>query len=190
MEFLDVIKLRRSTRQFSIESIQRNLVNQVIDSARLAPSAKNRQNWLFIILEKDKKDKIADIMLKQYQKECNNTKSNNATFPHRATSSVINSIRVIKEAPVLILVFREYDKNWTEGDYLSIGASIENLCLRATDLGLATLWIRDVVYTKNEIQKFITDDNKELISAIALGYSTEIPYERKKKNLKDIMIWK
>lgn len=190
MEFLEVIKTRRSTRQFSIEPIPKKLIEECIDSARLAPSAKNRQNWLFVVLEKENKDNIANIMLNQYQKELKFNKNNTATIPHRAANSVINSIRVIKEAPILILVFRTHDKAWMEGDYLSIGAAIENLCLRATDLGLSTLWIRDVVYTKKEIQKFITTNEKELISAVALGYSTEFPYERKKKKLNDIILWK
>jgi len=190
MEFIDVIKKRRSTRQFSIEPISPNLVEEIIDSARLAPSAKNRQNWLFIVLTQEKKDMIANIMLEKYQKQLILKQKDGATLPNRAANSVINSIRVIKEAPVLILVFREYDKDWTEGDYLSIGASIENLCLRATDLGLATLWIRDVIYARKKIQKLVTDKNKELISGIALGYSTEFPYTIKKKELKDIMLGK
>lgn len=188
MEFVEVVKTRRSTRQFSIEPISKDLVESLIDSARLAPSAKNRQNWLYVVLENDKKDEIANIMLKEYQKEVA-PKEDDATLPHRAASSVLNSIRVIKEAPILILVFRKYDKDWTEGDFLSIGASIENLCLRATDLGLSTLWIRDVIYTREEITNFITTEDKELVSGISVGYSTEFPYERKKKELKDIMIW-
>lgn len=191
MEFVEVIKTRRSTREFSIEPISKDMVKRLIDSARLAPSAKNRQNWMYVILENDKKDNIANIMLKEYQKETAKMESDNATLPHRAASSVLNSIRVIKEAPILILVFREYDKDWTEGDYLSIGASIENLCLRATDLELATLWIRDVIYTREEITNaiFDKDKNMELISGVAVGYSTEFPYERRKKKLEDIMIW-
>lgn len=190
MEFIDVIKQRRSTREFSIETIDKKLVEEIIDSARLAPSAKNRQNWLFVVLENDKKDKVANIMLEQYQKEVAPSQKDSATLPYRAASSVINSIRVIKEAPILILVLREYNKDWTDGDYLSIGAAIENLILRATDLGLSTLWIRDVIYTNKEIVEYVTDNSKELISAIAVGYGSEYPYERKKKNLKDIMVWK
>lgn len=190
MELVEVIKERRSTREFSIEPIEKKLVEEVIDSARLAPSAKNRQNWIYMILEGEKKDKVANIMLEQHQKYVEKQLSDGATLPHRAASSVLNSIRVIKEAPILVLAFREYDEDWTEGDFLSIGASIENLCLRATDLGLGTLWIRDVIFAREEIKNFIAEDNLELISGIAVGYSTEFPYERKKKNLKDIMIWK
>lgn len=190
MEFLEVIKKRRSTRQFSIEPVPKNLIEEIIESARLAPSAKNRQNWLFVVLKQETKEKITNIMLKQFQKELKFNREDDATIPYRAANSVINSIRVIKEAPILILVFRKKDKEWMEGDYLSIGAAIENLCLRATDLGLATLWIRDVIYTKQEIQRLIVENNKELISAVAVGYSTEYPYDKKKKTLKDIMIWK
>lgn len=189
MELIDVINKRRSSREFSIEKISKDLVKEIIDSARLAPSAKNRQNWSFVVLENEIKDMIAQIMLEQYQKEEAPKQKDTATMPYRAASSVLNSIRVIKEAPTLILCFREYDKDWTEGDYLSIGAAIENLCLRATDLGLSTLWIRDVIFTKDKIRDKITTKNMELISGIAVGYSTEYPYPRKKKNLEEIMLW-
>ena len=190
MELIEVIKERRSTREFSIEPIKKELIEQIIDSARLAPSAKNRQNWLYIVVEKETKDKVANIMFEQHQENIEKLVSDGATLPHRAASSVLNSIRVIKEAPILILAFRKYDKDWTEGDFLSMGASIENLCLRAADLELGTLWIRDVIFAREEITKYIADDSLELVSGIAVGYSTEWPYEKKKKELKDILIWK
>lgn len=93
--------------------------------------------------------------------------------------SLVNSIRIITEAPILILVFREKDEVWKEGDYLSIGCSVEHITLRATDLGLGTLWIRDVIYMKSEIAKLFEKQNMELVTGITVGYSTEYPYERK-----------
>ena len=96
------------------------------------------------------------------------------TNPHNPASSVKASIKIIKEAPALIL---------------SIGAAIEHICLRATDLGLGSLWIRDVVYAISEIGSFISKCDLELVTAVSIGYSNEFPYERRKKDITEIMEW-
>lgn len=190
MEFFEVIKNRKSTRKFSDKKVLKEDVIKMIESARLAPSAANRQNWYFLILEGDEKNKIVDIMKKHLDKERKVLDSmKHATKKYRPTSSLHGSIYAIKEAPILILALRKNQKEWIEGDYLSMGAAIENISLTATDLGIDTLWIRDVVYVRNKIIKHLKYNDMDLVSAIAVGYSCEVPYERKKKKLEDIMKW-
>ena len=73
----------------------------------------------------------------------------------KSKNSVIATAKVVKQAPVLILIFQINDDNWSIGDNLSIGGSIENMILRSCELGLGTLWIRDTVYAREEITKAI-----------------------------------
>ena len=42
---------------------------------------------------------------------------------------------------------------------------------------------------REEIAKFLKRKDQELVTGITVGYSTEYPYERKKKSLSDIMEW-
>lgn len=65
--------------------------------------------------------------------------------------SILPTAKVIKEAPILVLIFRPNDKDWIVSDNLSIGACVENMCLRALDFDLGTLWIRDILYVSNEV---------------------------------------
>ena len=51
MEFSDVIKNRRSIRSYKPNPIPREKINKILESARLAPSASNRQPWHFIVVE-------------------------------------------------------------------------------------------------------------------------------------------
>lgn len=190
MEVNEVIKLRRSTREFKKKKVKKEDILKLIESARLAPSAANRQPWQFVILEKGKKDEIANIMEKELKKQkVEKNSEEDPTKPYDPTSSLIGSIRVIKEAPILILVFREKRDAWLRGDYLSIGCAIENICLTATDLGLSSLIIRDIVYTNDLIAKSVHHEDRELVVSISIGYSKEFPYERKKKKLEDIVEW-
>lgn len=189
MELRETIEKRVSTREYSIENIDRKVIEDLIDCARLAPSAANRQPWHFLVLEGESKKKVADILLKKYKEEKDISDDSKPTKEYKPVMSLVNSVRIISEAPVLLLVFRDKNLDWLEGDYLSIGCAVEHICLRATDLGLGTLWIRDVIYMREEISKLFKKDDMELVTGLAIGYSTEYPYERKKKSLTDILEW-
>lgn len=99
-----------------------------------------------------------------------------------------HSAQVIKQAPLLMLVFMEKDENWLTSDLLSVGAAIEHVCLEAVNLGLGALWIRDTVYTEDEICKAVGYENLRLASAIAVGYAAESPAQRPRKTMEDIVI--
>ena len=181
MELNEVIDKRRSIRKYTNEEISKEVIESIIDSARLAPSAKNRQPWNFVVVQNTIKNKIADMMIKKENELLQTT--------DRKGSSVINTSKIIKEAPVLILVLKEYDENWIIGDCLSIGAAIEHICLKATDLGLGSLWIADTVYVQKDIAKLVGHENMQVISAISIGYSDQEPNRRPRKELEDILEW-
>ena len=185
METLKAIEERRSIRGFTKEKIKKEIVEDILNCGRLAPSAKNRQPWYFVIVQKETKDKIADMMTNY---TINNDETNEKKLlGHK--SSVNPTANVIKQAPILVLVFREKNDNWIVGDNLSIGACVENMCLRATDLGIGSLWIRDTVYVAEDVAKMLGHEDMELNCALALGYANQFPKMRPRKKLEDIIEW-
>lgn len=191
MNFDEVIKLRRSTRSYCTKKVKKQDIYSLVECARWAPSAANRQPWLFVVLENDQKNKVADIMEKHLKNvDIPLDESENATHAYIPTTSVKESIKVIREVPILILVFRKRGDDWKEGDYLSIGCAVEHMCLKATDLGLGSLWLRDVIFTRDKIANHLGYENLELVTGLAIGYSNEYSYERFKKTLDEILIWK
>lgn len=185
MELKETIKKRRSIRKFKNTDISKEIIEDLIECARRAPSAKNRQNWKFLIVKENIKNEIADIMLEKEKK----SKVSLERKIYNANSSVKATANIMKEAPILILVLKQYENNWTIGDSLSIGGAIEHICLRATDLGLGSLWIRDIVYTQKEIAELVGHKDMELISAISIGYPNENPRQRPRKKLNEILEW-
>ena len=185
MEFIKVVENRRSIRKYKNKDVSKDLITELINSARLCQSAKNRQPWIFGVLKGKKKDYIADLMLNWCDSE--NIKEAENAIGYK--SSVKNTANIIKEAPVLILVFRENNDKWITGDMLSIGAAIEHICLRATDLDLGSLWIRDTVYVQKEICEFVNHSELELVSTITIGYSNEFPNPRPRKDVKDMIVF-
>ena len=136
-------------------------------------------------VESKTKDKIADMMIDYTINNDDTLERKNLGCP----SSVNPTANVIKQAPILVLVFREKNNNWIVGDNLSIGACVENMCLRATELGIGTLWIRDTVYVAEDVANMLGHEDMELNCAVALGIANQNPKQRPRKELKDIVEW-
>lgn len=101
------------------------------------------------------------------------------------------------QAPILIVVVNSngrspFDMVDVDGrfveicDTLSIGASIENMLLQATEMVLGTLWIANTCYAYKELTEYL-GITQQLVGAIALGYADETPRQRPRKQMEDIV---
>ena len=54
MELSEAIKGRRSVRRFRPDPVQRDVIERILELAQWAPSAMNRQDWRFIVVEGEK----------------------------------------------------------------------------------------------------------------------------------------
>jgi len=61
MDFMDVVKKRRSIRSYKPDPVPEEVLNQVLEAARLAPSGGNGQPWHFVIIKDPKKKRMLDI---------------------------------------------------------------------------------------------------------------------------------
>ncbi len=61
MELLSEIQSRKTVRSFLPEPIEENSLDRILDAGRLAPSAKNRQPWRFIVIQdRELKEKLKE----------------------------------------------------------------------------------------------------------------------------------
>lgn len=185
---------RRSIRKFSDKSVSKELIEQIILAGIASPSAKNRQPWKYIVFGGEAKAELLAQMERGIEREA----LGSARLPHsqHGIPDARHTLKVMKEAPVIIIVLNENggspfaeinaDDRITEMcDLLSIGASIENMLLRATELGLGTLWIANTCYAYDELTAFLGTDS-QLVGAIALGYADESPAQRPRKSLDEV----
>lgn len=180
MDFKDIIEKRRSIRKFSNKEVPDNLIKQIIYHGSIAPSGKNRQPWRFVVVKNKKiKAQISELMT---------IKVDDMIDKNEATG-VKNTAKVINEAPVFIAVFNIKGKKNQNSNLQSIGASIENMCLSATDLGLGSLWICDIDCCFSEIQKLLGKPQMTLVAGIALGYALEAPKARPRLKVEEITDW-
>lgn len=189
------IETRRSIRKFKPDEVSRDLIGQIVEAARLAPSAKNRQPWKFIAYTGTQKDSLLDVMEISLKKE----QTTHALLPdsHNGLPDAFNTLKIMKSAPVTIIVINinasspfepiDADRRITEiCDTLSIGAAIENMLLTAAELGIGSLWIANTCYAYDDLVKFV-GENGQLAGAVALGYPDESPSQRPRKPLGEIL---
>ena len=153
------------------------LLMELIRLATLAPSAHNRQPWRFMIVKSDKKKHIVTLMNDFYEKNKNSVSN---TMPFTAS--------VIDDCNALIVIFRDGLDSDRYLDTLSIGASIEHICLGATSLGLGSVWINDIDPVKEEIAKYLGYGNLEIVSVVAIGYPNQNPKARPRKDISEVVL--
>ncbi|MFC1846898.1 nitroreductase family protein [Chloroflexota bacterium] len=129
MSLLDLIKHRRSVRNFLDKPVERNKIKLCLEAARLAPSACNSQPWKFIIVDdRELKDRLS----------------------RAAFSGIYSTTSFAKKAPVIVAVVSEKTKfiaragnllRNTRFYLIDIGIATEHFVLQAEELELGTCWI-------------------------------------------------
>ena len=188
------INSRRSIRKYLDKDVPRELIESIVDAGRLAPSAKNRQPWKYIVFTGDSKKELLDEMERGITRE-----EKNPLLPDskQGIPDAKHTLKIMREAPVTIIVINTnaaspFEKISADDriceicDTLSVGASIENMLLRAQELGLGSLWIANTCYAYPELTEYLKTD-RQLVGAIALGYANESPDRRPRKNISDIL---
>ncbi|MDE7477143.1 MAG: nitroreductase family protein [Lachnospiraceae bacterium] len=161
----------------------------------MAPSAKNRQPWKYIVFGNVYKEELLKVMESGLEREEQGiTELPKSRF---GIPDAKNTLRIMQEAPIIIAVLNtnamspflpvDNDERISEiCDTLSIGASIENMLLAAEEIGLGTLWIANTCFAYKELMSYLNTEY-QLVGAIAVGYADESPQQRPRKQLEEIV---
>ena len=195
---IEAIYDRRSIRKYKDKPVSKEIIEQIIDTGRQAPSAKNRQPWKCIVFENDTKKELLECMERGLEREY----KGEAVLPKSrfGLPDARHTLRIMRQAPVLLIILNtngtspflpiDEDKRVSEiCDSLSIGAFIQNMLLEAQELGLGTLWIANTCFAYPELVEYLQTE-EQLIGAVALGYPDEKPAARPKKELEEIVEWR
>ncbi|MCM1137677.1 MAG: nitroreductase family protein [Duncaniella sp.] len=168
-QLYELARDRFSCRSYSDQTVERDSLLAVMDVVRLAPSACNRQPWMFLIADSDE---LRNAIFESYDREW-----------IRTAPEFIVACGVHSEA-----WHRQHDgKDHTDVD---VSIAVEHLCLAATAMELATCWVCN--FDAEIISKaFNLPDDIEPIAIIPIGYPAEgleIP-EKKRKSFNEIIKW-
>lgn len=202
MDKNDVIWKRKSCRSFERKSVKEGDLEEIIRAGQQAPSPKNSQPWRFLIIrDKTKKAKISEILKESIKKLKED--DNKRGEIRRELDLAMESAKIIEEAPTLVFIYMdtkgiEYHDDgvqWSlrakdvECTYImAIGAAIENMLLKATEMGIDSLWMGDIFYAYQDLKKFLKCDGA-IMAAVAFGYGTDRSNKKGRMQLEKILKW-
>ena len=167
MNFLELARKRCSVRQYSDRSVEPEKMDYVLEAARLAPSAVNKQPWRILLIESEEK--------RQQLQSCYNREW-------------------FKQAPLYLIVCGNHAESWKRAedgkDHVDVDVAIltEHLCLAAAEQGLGTCWVCNFNVARCK-QLFNLPEDLEPIVLLPLGYPADesvFEGEKKRKALTEI----
>ena len=161
MDAIEALKTRRSVRLYEEKPVPRGIIEQIIDTARLAPSANNIQPWEFVVVtDAEQRNRIADLT--DYGK-------------------------FIAQAGACVAVFAKDVKHYLEDG----SAATQNILIAARALGLGTCWVAGYkkAYGGPVAELLGVPAGLNLVALISLGYPAEEAEPRGKRELSDVLHW-
>ena len=171
---LDFMKSRRSTRKFKEEMVPEELIHQVVEAGRYAPSGGNSQSTHFIVIQKKQvQDNLAELVREEFAK---------MEILENTYKSLVGSINASKKGnyvfhyncPVLIITAnkKEYGNNIAD-----CACALENMMLMANALDLGSVWINQLKWLNenpvilNAMKDLGMADDERVYGSLALGYA-------------------
>jgi nitroreductase len=163
MDVMPEILQRRSVRSFIAQPIEKDQVERILEAGRLAPSAKNRQEWRFIVMQK--KEVRQRIMEAAFGQEF-----------------------VAQAAAIIAICTTNIDYRMPNGQLsypmdLSIAASF--MIMQAVHEGLATCCL--TTFDEQEVREILTAPfSMRVVMLLLIGHAESVPEPTQRKSLKQI----
>ena len=185
---MEAIEKRRSIRKFKPDPVPDELINQMLEAARLAPSASNRQPWRFqIIKDPEEKEKVF----------------RETTFGQRhifeapvvivCGSELLTFVKGHKLAPPGSEYFGADSDDWESikefipDAQLNTAIAVEHMVLAGTALGLATCYAQRLRF--GQIARILGwPRHITVFTLLLVGYADEDPPPRPRLPLEDIIL--
>jgi len=164
MDFSNLSRQRYSVRAYKSDPVDENKLQQVLEAARLAPTAANRQPFQLIVIHTAGRQ---DELKRLYHREW------------------------FSQAPIVIGICALPGPAWVRRDgknYADVDATIamDHLILAATDLGLGTCWVaafdpaaaREILRLPHDV---------EPVAFTPLGYPSDQPKPKQRKPLAELV---
>jgi len=171
MELDDAIKSRRSVRRWSDKDIPKEMLFQLVEAARYAPSSCNRQSVKLLIVAK-----------KENVKFLGGITYGGTGYAHKAAAIIL----VLADVRVYPLPLERHTP------YLDGAAAIQNILLAANQLGLGAVWLNWVASEANEEKarkRFKIVKHFLPVSMVALGFPAVKPERPARKNIEEYAIF-
>ena len=197
---IENIKSRRSVRSYLDEEVPKDLIEEIVEAGRYAPSALNKQPWEFIIItnkglirelsgvirEITKRILIMAPILRWFNRQLRD-ESTISAIRKTATS---REDTVFYDAPVIIFIVSNQLDPWVE---INCALAAQNMMLAAHSLGLGSCFIgRAILLSKDKrsSKKLGLKKGYKIYAALIFGYPREFPKKFPSRRKDNLICWK
>ncbi len=164
MELDEAILNRRSCRSFNqTKHVTMEMMREILHAGTWSPSGTNGQPWRFTVLSGEAKADF--IRLHRADLE-----SKRVEMTEQMQNIAFWSCTSLEKSDVVVLV---WDKEKSRASPQSIGACIQTMMLKAHGIGIGSLWVAAVTFSKEEIMKRYSHVDWGLIAGVGFGYPSE-----------------
>ena len=179
MTFDELLKNRRSIRNYKNHPVSVEVIQEIINESTLAPNAGNEQPWKFIIVnDREMLKKISDESKKNILARIVNNPNDYAKKYQGMLQN--ESFNIFYNAPCLVMILGFTNlKNL----YVDCALAACYFMMAATARGLGTCWVNfgTEIYDPAMINELGIPDNSTIVAPIILGYPERIPPVPKRK---------
>ena len=162
---IEAIRQRRSIRRYADRPIEAEKLDQILEAARLAPTAKNRQDWRLVVVDDPAcRERLFSAALSHQ--------------PFTALAPVILAICSLNPEYVMRCGVFAYP--------VDLAIVLDHLSLQATREGLGTCWIGSFDQEPARTALGIPED-VVIVQLMTLGYPLETPPPRPRKPISELI---
>lgn len=163
MDVMDAIRQRYSVRKYTGEDVDEEVLEQIMEAARLAPSASNAQEWRFVLVTNPNK--------------------------RRALREAAQGQTFVEQAPVVIAACAETDeRKMACGQYaysIDVAIALEHIALEAVEQGLGTCWVG--AFSEEMVREVIeAPPSIRVVQLMTLGHPADQAGRKNRKDLSEI----
>jgi len=176
----EAIYQRRSSRAFTDAQVPDDIIEEIVESGRLAPSANNLQaTHFYVITNSEKRAELTDIVTSvlSSMEEKEGMPAPLLSLIQRAKQG---SVDCTYGAPVLIVTT---NTKGSPNAAANCACALENMMLTASANGLGNVWINQFLMLRNAqpIKDFFAGlgvtEEEEICGSLSVGYTETLPKE-------------
>jgi len=166
MDVYTAIKTRRSVRAYKSKPVPEESLRRILEAARLAPSAANRQQWKFVVVQDPERRK--------------------------QLSQAAHHQSFVGEAPVVIAAVSLDPERMMSCDVpayaVDLAIAVDHITLAAVEEGLGTCWIG--AFSQEKVRRILNIPSRyKVVALLPLGFPNDNPRGKLRKKLEEIVCY-
>jgi nitroreductase len=187
--FLEVIKNRRSVRQFRSDPVPEGHLLKIVDAARMAPCAGNEQPWKFLIVQDRKQiEALKNECLREFETYLKETQHlSGEALKARAQQLFKDRLEGRMSAPAYIVVLADGQRQYPAYNQHDGPLAAGYLLLAARALGYGSVYLTDSISVTATKKAFNIPDRYIRVCITPIGVPVEWP-TKEKKTLDEVIV--